>query len=102
MKATLDFPDELYLRVQARSAMEGRPIGAVAVQLFEEWLEAPTLPLRNVATAPTRFDNAPWISIARKYVKPGMSHGMNEMRAAIIKGWSEESAEKWKSSQTDV
>ena len=35
MKATLDLPDELYRRVKARSAMEGRPVRAVAMQLFQ-------------------------------------------------------------------
>lgn len=33
MKATLDIPDELYRRVKARSAMEGRPIRSVAVKI---------------------------------------------------------------------
>lgn len=39
MKLTLDIPDELYRRVKARSAMEGRPVRAVAVDLFRKWLE---------------------------------------------------------------
>ena len=33
MKATLKIPDDLYRRVKARSAMEGRPMRSVAVQL---------------------------------------------------------------------
>ena len=37
MKATPDIPDELYRRVKALSAIEGRPVRAVAVELFE-WL----------------------------------------------------------------
>ena len=39
MKATIDIPDELYRRVKARSALEGRPIRAVAVELFQRWLD---------------------------------------------------------------
>ena len=40
MKATLEIPDDLYRRVKARSAMEGRPMRSVAVQLFQNWLDA--------------------------------------------------------------
>jgi plasmid stability protein len=106
MKATLDLPDELYRRVKARSAMEGRPVRAVAMQLFQNWLEAPAVSM-DVAVAPdltqtakgaalpsTRFDNAPWLSIARKYVKSGMEHDMGKIRDAISTGWSEEIAGK--------
>ena len=42
MKATLDIPDDLYRRVKARSAMEGRPVRSVAVQLFQKWLDGPS------------------------------------------------------------
>ena len=106
MKATLDLPDELYRRVKARSAMEGRPVRAVAVQLFQSWLEAPVVLTEATAAPPlaqnpsgaappsTRFDNASWLSIARKYVKPGMDHDMGKIRGAISQGWSEEVAAK--------
>jgi hypothetical protein len=39
MKATIDIPDELYRRVKAKSALEGRPIRAVTVELYTRWLE---------------------------------------------------------------
>ena len=38
MKATIDVPDELYRKVEAKSALEGRTVGAVTVELFEQWL----------------------------------------------------------------
>jgi hypothetical protein len=38
MKATLEIPDDLYRNVKARSALEGRPVRAVAAELFERWL----------------------------------------------------------------
>jgi hypothetical protein len=42
VKATIDVPDALYRRVKARSAIEGRSIRDVTVELFERWLaEAP-------------------------------------------------------------
>jgi hypothetical protein len=37
MKATIEIPDELYRRVKAKSALEGRSIRAVAIELFKKW-----------------------------------------------------------------
>jgi hypothetical protein len=39
MKATIDIPDELYRRVKAKSAVQGRPVDAVATELFQRWLD---------------------------------------------------------------
>lgn len=39
MKATIDIPDDLYRRVKARTAQEGRRIREVTVELFLQWLE---------------------------------------------------------------
>ncbi len=38
MKATIEVPDELYRRVKARSAMLGRPVREVTVELYRRWL----------------------------------------------------------------
>jgi hypothetical protein len=38
MKATIDIPDDLYRQVKARSALEGRPVRDVAIELFRRWL----------------------------------------------------------------
>ncbi len=99
MKATLDIPDDLYRRVKARSALEGRPIRSVAVQLFQNWLEAPSPPPKEVppeegALTEADFERFPWLRITRKYIKPGMSHNLDEINEAIAKGWGEEVSEK--------
>jgi hypothetical protein len=39
MKATIDVPDELYRRVKAKTAMQGRAIREVTVELYQRWLE---------------------------------------------------------------
>jgi hypothetical protein len=39
MKATIDIPDDLYRKVKAKSALEGRPVRAVTIELFERWLD---------------------------------------------------------------
>lgn len=49
MKATIDIPDELYRRVKARTAQEGRRIREVTVGLFQQWLDESTT--TQVATA---------------------------------------------------
>jgi hypothetical protein len=41
MKATIEVPDELYRKVKAKSALEGRSVRAVAVELFRRWLGEP-------------------------------------------------------------
>ena len=39
MKATIDIPDDLYRRVKARTAQEGRRIREVTVGLYLQWLD---------------------------------------------------------------
>jgi hypothetical protein len=38
MKATMEIPDELYRRVKAKSALEGRAIREITVELYQHWL----------------------------------------------------------------
>lgn len=38
MKATIDIPDELYRKVKAKSALLGKPVREVTVELYERWL----------------------------------------------------------------
>jgi len=38
MKATIDVPDELYRRVKARSALLGRAVREVTIELYRRWL----------------------------------------------------------------
>lgn len=39
MKATIEIPDELYRQVKARSALEGRAIREVTIELYQAWLK---------------------------------------------------------------
>lgn len=39
MKATIEIPGDLFERVAAKSASEGRPVNAVAAELFQRWLD---------------------------------------------------------------
>jgi len=51
VKATINIPDELYRKVKAKSALQGRPIRAVAEELFRRWLEEDR-PLPNSSSEP--------------------------------------------------
>ncbi len=102
MKATLDIPDDLYRRVKARSAMEGRPLRSVAIGLFQQWLDGAHSPPSTGIAPPhgdhrsTRFDGAPWVLVSRRYIQPGMGHDMEEMRAAASAAWAKETSESLK------
>jgi len=95
MKATFDIPDDLYRRVKARTALEGRPLRAVAVQLFQEWLNGPgSAPVTATRVALPDDPAAPWLAITRRYVQPGMNHDLAAMRDAIAAGWGAQAAGK--------
>jgi hypothetical protein len=59
--------------------MEDLPLRAVAVLLFQNWLDAPP-PAEDEARpselTPADPAAAPWIAITQHYVSPGMSHDM--------------------------
>lgn len=90
MKATLEIPDELYRNVKARSALEGRPIRAVAVELFEKWLSGEIeSPAKSLEPATLRKETAeayPWLKIAAKYPKPEASYDMEDIRQSVARG----------------
>ena len=92
MKATLEIPDELYRRVKARSAMEGRPVRAVAVDLFQKWLEEK--PATTEQDDSLADEKMPWLKIARKYIKPDQNHDMDAIREIAQDAWGAEAAKK--------
>ena len=84
MKATLDIPSDLYRRVKAKSAMEGRPIRAVAIQLFQRWLEGADPPEeKEQDQLPlSAGQKAPWLAITRPFVegKGKRDHDLDAVR----------------------
>ncbi len=38
MKATIEIPNELYRQVKAKSALEGRAVREVTIELYQTWL----------------------------------------------------------------
>lgn len=97
MKATLDIPDDLYRRIEDRSAAEGRPLQSVAVQLLEKWLDvSPPSTFVSALAEPTSDElvAAPWLAFTRRCMQPGMTHEMDDIRAAVAQAWACEVAEK--------
>lgn len=92
MKATLEIPDELYRNVKARSALEGRPVRAVAAELFEKWLSGEiesTAKSPEPAAIPAEAAKAyPWLKIAAKYPTGGASYEIEDIRESITLGRS--------------
>lgn len=109
MRTTIDLPDETFRQLKARAALSGLKLKDLVTQLIERGLvenQAPTVPVDpaiagTARLTPTRFDNAPWLKVTRRHVNPGMSHDMDEIRAALAEGWMAETAEKYRVSDSD-
>ncbi len=98
MKATIDVPDDLYRKVKARSALEGRALREVAVEAFERYLAEPEVgePPPSVPAERTLLSDgrpAPeWFGLARSSMRAVADHGLSAVRESIARGWSRESA----------
>jgi hypothetical protein len=95
MKATLDIPDDLYKRVKARSALEGRPIRSVAIELFQRWIQAPSdIEDKNglLALSAEDYKKYAWLDLARKYINGNQSSELAEIKKSIAMGWAKEAA----------
>ena len=103
MKATFDIPDDLYRSAKARSALEGRPLRAVAIELFQNWLRNESVPPSPAPNSPSpeELEQYPWLAISQKYVKPGVSSRMDHIRESIAHGWAAETGQKPTSSDRD-
>lgn len=55
MRATIDVPDDLYRRVKAKSALQGRTVRDVTEGLYRTWLA-------DDETAPSPESSAAWMS----------------------------------------
>jgi plasmid stability protein len=84
MKTSIDLPDELYRRVKARSAMEGRAVREVATELLTEWVDrkpsaASARAAASSAPTPTRDWLYEWAALGARVAKAA------KPRAAVTK-----------------
>lgn len=97
MKATIDIPDDLYRRVKAKSALEGRAIREVTSELFERYVNGTNAtdsypaPLEGGTGTELRERNFPsWFGIAGRLGARAADPSMEAIRESIAKGWAEE------------
>ena len=93
MKATMEIPDELYRQVKAKSALEGRPVREVAVELFQRYvgLDEPSELGREGRGPKGRhvIDGEPapaWFGALRRFAQAVKRHDMEAVRESIARG----------------
>jgi hypothetical protein len=91
MKATMEIPDELYRLVKAKSALEGRAVREVAVDLFRRYVSDKATDADRVRSPqePALIDGEPappWFGILRKSAQTVQHHDMESIRESIAKG----------------
>lgn len=90
MKATIEVPDDLYRLVKAKSALEGRAVRAVAVELFQRYVEEGLEP-GIAAHAAIEDEPAPeWFGALRRTAKQVARHDMGAIRESVARGIVEE------------
>jgi hypothetical protein len=76
MKATIEVPDDLYRKVKAKSALQGRSVRAVTVELFQRWLAEDTATSGQVSPRSRLESLENWFHLADELFKdtpPGPS-----------------------------
>jgi hypothetical protein len=92
MKVTIEISDDLYRRVKAKSALEGRPVREVAEELFHGFVHGrPETSPRHGAidVAPDTIAGEPvpeWFGAFRSYARKNTDHDMEAIRASVGRG----------------
>jgi hypothetical protein len=101
MKATIEISDELYRKVKAKTALEGRRVREVAQELFRRYVNGDMAMASGAALAeeecPIVIDGKVvprWFGRARKYARLVEDQGMDAVRESIAKGWAREVADR--------
>lgn len=67
MKATIDIPDDLYRRVKAKTALKGRAVRDVTIELFQNWVDEHSEEPPQTSTS--------WLDELRKFQIPAGTPG---------------------------
>ena len=70
MKATIDIPDDLYRRVKAKTALKGRAVRDVTIELFRNWVQEP-----GSTTHAGRESPASWVDQLLEHAVPADQPG---------------------------
>ncbi len=86
----MDIPDDLYRQVKAKSALEGRPVREVAIELFRRYVGLGELGRRaHDVEGPQQQDGpaAPdWFGVLRSSAQRAKRHDMEAIRKSIARG----------------
>ena len=91
MKATIEIPDELYRQVKAKSALEGKAVREVAINLFQGWVLRADGARDKTSAQPHNRPTPSWFGGARHYARHVPKHDMESIRRSIAKGRKAES-----------
>lgn len=89
----MEIPDELYRRIKAKSALEGRPIREVAIELFQSYLDSENAPPPDLVQRTQEIDGEPvppWFGILRPFDKRDRDHSLEAILKSIARGVSRE------------
>ncbi len=97
MKTTIDMPDDLYREVKSKSALEGRAIREVAIELFRSYVDRtgspPVAALGAAEEAARAFPGEPipaWFGILGDRAREVERHDMDAIRESIARGVAKE------------
>ncbi len=93
MKTSIDIPEDVYRKVKAKSALEGRSVRDVAIMLFGGWVETSGARDADSAASPLVVDkqpDPPWFASLRHYAQNAhRRYDMDSVRRSIARGRSE-------------
>ena len=85
----MEIPDDLYRQVKAKSALEGRPVREVAVELFRGYVGLDGGKTSRDAEKRPRIEGGPapeWFGILRRSARRVRHHDMEAIRGSIARG----------------
>lgn len=89
MKVTIEISDDLYRRVKAKSALEGRPVREVTEELFRGYLDESAEPASGHQDEEHLIDGEPappWFAVLRHHARKIERHDMASIRRSIARG----------------
>jgi hypothetical protein len=88
MKATIEVPNDLYRRVKAKSALEGRAVRDVTIELYQRYVEQEeTASPKAGKNATVEGETTPrWFGILGKTACAVTRHEMSAIRESIARG----------------
>jgi|CXWL01.1.fsa_nt_gi hypothetical protein len=84
MKATIDVPDELYRKMKAKSALEGRALREVAIELFGGYVGSTTV--SHLPASPSSPRLPTWFGRLRPPAGSVVDDDLESVRRSIAAG----------------